>query len=479
MTNNTDDFDQDFTDATVQRPAAAKPTMRGNLTAAWNGSPLFKLFILVVVVGALAAAAIGIFSGGDDKLKANTQVSSAPGVNDVAGAKASPAVVEATMDASQKRAAEAITKGSSALPTPVSGDVSATNPNGEPEESQYDPLAEFRPNVPNEASPQNPQPAEPVETLDTDLLSKMQNQMNGLFEAWHPEGIKVVQVTDPTTVRTDAGVGPLVNKASARTLVSAGTIYYAQLLIEANSDAPGPILAEIMSGPFTGGRAIGSFEITHEYLVLHFTKISYKKKDYPVDAIALDPSTTLGGLVTEKDNRYLTRVLLPSAAAFLEGFGSALNTTSSTTSVTNGVVVVQQSRQGVKDGLYRGLAEGANTVGGFFRDEAQNTKPLIRVAAGTPMGMFFVNSVTDDLNGDGALTNNRVVTPVTGGNSSSTNSALLPVAPADQTGTSSNNSNRGFNNNYNNTYNNGYNNGAARSPLANGGVTIIQNGRVQ
>src|ERR1043166_1840092 len=174
-------------------------------------------------------------------------------------------------------------------------------------------------------------------------------------------------------------------------------MYYGQMLMEANSDAPGPILAEILSGPFTGGRAIGQFEVTRDYLVIHFTKISYRKHDYNADILAVDPNTTLGALVTEKDSRYFSRVVLPTAAAFLEGFGQALSSPHHPRVNGNGdVLVLDQGRQGIQEGLYRGLSESMGTVGGFFREEAAATKPLVRVAVGTPMGLFFVNGVTDD-----------------------------------------------------------------------------------
>lgn len=450
MANNTDDFDSDFTEATVQRAPPQKPTMRGNLKAAWQGSPLFKLFILVVIVGALAAAAIGILSSGADKDMAGMNVRAAPGVSEVAGAKAPPAYVDAVNKASQNRADEAVKKGESALPTPVSGDVTTTTPNSDTEESQYDPLAEFRPTVPQESA-STPAPSDSIaESIDSDLMAKMQTQMNTLFEAWRPDGIKLVQVVDPASLQKNGREGTPVITANDKIIIPAGTINYAQMLIEANSDAPGPVLAEIMSGPLTGARAIGQFEVTREYLILRFTKITYKKKDYACDAVALDPNTTLPGMVTEKDNRYFTRLLLPAAAGFLEGFGSAISSPSNKVVTDSGnVVVFQESKQGVKDGLYRGLSEAANTAGGFFRDEAAATKPLIRVAAGTPMGLFFVNAVTD---GTGSGRGNVIQTPVQThdgtpslGGTTTTESTIRPNIS-----------------------------GSSQSPLANGGVSIIQ-----
>ncbi|MDX1922103.1 MAG: DotG/IcmE/VirB10 family protein [Alphaproteobacteria bacterium] len=409
MTNAPDDFDQDFSEATVQRAPAAKPSMANNLAAAWQGSPLFKMFVLVVIVGALAAAAIAIFSGNEKDIP-GTSVRSAPGLTEAPGAKAPPAYVDAVNDASVKRAEEALQQGKSAIPTPVSGDETKAGLGDQGDESQYDPLAEFRPNTPQDAAPATQQDQTPVETVDSELLSKMQSQMTNLFDSWRPAGIKTIQIQEASAHQTTPVTG--TTTPNAKVIVASGSIYYGELLMEANSDAPGPIVAQILSGPFAGGRAIGAFQVTREYLIIRFTKISYKKKDYAADILAVDPNTTLGALVTEKDNRYFTRVLLPAAAAFLEGFGQALGSPSNSIVSNNGqTVVLQQSKQGVEDGLYRGLAQGATTVGGFFRDEAAATKPLIRVAVGTPMGLFFVNAVTDG-NQNGRASANVIETPI-------------------------------------------------------------------
>jgi len=114
------------------------------------------------------------------------------------------------------------------------------------------------------------------------------------------------------------------SRARSEVLLSAGSIEYAQLLTEANTDVPGPILAQIVTGPFQGARLIGTFEETYNYLTLNFDTVVLDGVDYSVDAVAIDPETTLPGVVTDINRRYFTRVVLPVAAEFIAGFADAL-----------------------------------------------------------------------------------------------------------------------------------------------------------
>src|SRR3546814_12793566 len=48
----------------------------------------------------------------------------------------------------------------------------------------------------------------------------------------------------------------------------AGTIVYANMVSEANSDAPGPVLATVLQGDFAGSTLIGSFQEAESALVI-------------------------------------------------------------------------------------------------------------------------------------------------------------------------------------------------------------------
>lgn len=437
MTDNFEEFEHVDPEQHVD-PIAAPTGVRANLANAWRSQPLFKLFVLMVVVAAVVAVAVSLFSG--DNLKSGAKVAPPPELHQAPGGKSTPYIQEQTEMANQKRVEEAKQSGGSALPTPIGPGTDNNELNALAQKE--DPLNELRAEVENmnrqmqdvkqaqQAPPPAPAPAEP---FDDSLAQAMQRQMTQMLDSWVPKGTKQVAVYDPdllsrerqeekdkeksgglnaslsgggssSGVTLDANGKPVEGAANGgtspvKTIVPAGTVSYAQLLTEANSDVPGPILAQIVSGPLNGARAVGQFTVSEgsDYLVLRFRLANMKGTDYSIDALALDPDTTLGGMATETDQRYMTRLVLPAAAGFLQGFGSALGQGNSSISTNGTTTIIQQSGRSFKEGEYTGLSNAAQTAAQFFQNQANLTKPLVRVAAGTPMGLFFVTTVTDQV----------------------------------------------------------------------------------
>ena len=56
-----------------------------------------------------------------------------------------------------------------------------------------------------------------------------------------------------------------------------GHILYARLISQANSDAPAPIIAEIVQGEMAGSRVLGSFTVANEKLILEFNTLVIEK----------------------------------------------------------------------------------------------------------------------------------------------------------------------------------------------------------
>ena len=188
-----------------------------------------------------------------------------------------------------------------------------------------------------------------------------------------------------------------------KTLLAAATIEYGQLLIEANTDVQGPVLALMASGKLSGSRLLGSFQKTDQYITLNFNQLVTKDgRAIPVQAIALDPDTTLPGMVTEIDHRYFERYILPAAAQFVSGVGSALAETQQQTTQTASSTVTTSKSPDFSEAIAQGIGDSFDGLSQIIQDEGRRTRPMLRIAAGTPIGILFTDAVVDQTNAERA-----------------------------------------------------------------------------
>ena len=101
-------------------------------------------------------------------------------------------------------------------------------------------------------------------------------------------------------------------------------------------------------------------------------------------------------MVTEIDRRYFKRIILPMAAEFVTGFADALSE-SGTTSVyiSDSSVTQSTSDKNSEQEVASGISEAGDKLSDILNDEADNTKPMLRLASGTPMGILFIAPVVD------------------------------------------------------------------------------------
>lgn len=184
-------------------------------------------------------------------------------------------------------------------------------------------------------------------------------------------------------------------------LIEPGEIIYAQLMIEANSDVPSVVMARVMSGHFMGSKILGSFSREEEKIVINFNQIVKDGVSYQVDGVAVDPETSLPGLATEVDRRYFRRVVIPAAVSFIEGVTEAVTDTGTTNivSTTGDTVATETEDLDLEQELLNGLQEASEVVTEILDEENEDVEILVRVAAGTPMGILFTTPVYDTPNG--------------------------------------------------------------------------------
>lgn len=443
MTNNENDVDID-----TQEDFDKEPPKNASLKDTWDNNPLLKIGALVVGIVLIAFIYVK-FIAGEDEI---TNISNTTGADGTLKTKAGGVVddevyrkaIEAD-NAAKKKEAEA--RGGSAMPISIGStqteQLSVPPPTPA---AAADPLAEWRQkaearrlSLENETAPPESEetevapvpmvtPIRPQATmkLDPQAAKQLTEQMRSIISTQAPKNSTRVRITkrdslwvqklradklaeqkrkqqelkdeaafNKTTVNADGTVTVSSDEkiAKEKLIVPAGNIAYAQLLNDLNSDVDGPALAQVMSGPFEGGRAIGDFEKQDEYLTLTFKRIVKDGVSYSINGIALDEDTTLAAHQTDVDHHYFQRIVLPAAAAFLTGYtASVAETGQSTTTTPGGGVATDIPEPDAKESIMEGATQ-ASTVIANILNQGQSREITVYVKRGTTMGILFLDSV--------------------------------------------------------------------------------------
>jgi intracellular multiplication protein IcmE len=391
-------------------------------------NPLMKIG---VVIGAFVVilGAVSLFGGeGEPETISAVMPTVVPTENAPGTEEVSPIMQKALEERNEQRMEDAIRTGSSSIPTPINT-IRETLDVEEKESKAEDPLERWRRiqedrqrkmsgvEVRGGSTVGRGARADAGGAANQDvvqaLAEAMSAQMDAVLSAREPKALSHMTVTskDYLSEQEASGPGGGVEPVSSaggefgaaadddaeelEQLISAGTIEYAQMLTEANSDTPGPILGQIVSGPLRGSRILGTFKVEDELLVLEFNTVVVDGEGLSMEAVALDPKKVTPGMATEVDHRYFRRVILPAAASFLEGMGQAISEAGTTNvTVENGTAIEETEDLDSREELFAGISEATSEVGDLVRDEARDTEILVRVEPGTPMGLLFLQPVT-------------------------------------------------------------------------------------
>ena len=445
--NDPDNLDiEDFSDENAFDDFNSK----GTLGDIWRNNPMVKIG---VILGAFAFIVAGvILFGGKAELPAPSEVVGNADLTEAPGtAEVSESYRQAIEEENTRRIEEALRENESAVPMPVEP-PKGTLPLQIEDAEEEDPLDRWRKMQEERIQQQqilaqDVMPAEPdapkvdTRTPAVNALSQaMSVQMEAVLSNQQIKPARTMQITTIAYLEAlqekerqakEAEYQRLLQQQqlvaqqqalqTQNIIIPAGTIEYGQLLTEANSDVPGPVLVQLASGPLKGARMLGTFQVSEgeDYLTLNFNSIVVDGVSTGTNAVAIDPATTLPGSATEVDNRYLSRIALPAAAAFIEGLAGAISesgrtditinsTTGTSTTATSGDT---DSGQNVASGI----EEAGEEFGDLLEDEADKIKPLVRIAAGTPMGILFVEPViegTQVANPQTQNTNNQNQQPI-------------------------------------------------------------------
>ena len=377
----------------------------------------------------------------------------APEIPSVPGtAPVSPAYLERQAEADRRASEEARQRGGSALPTPVAQSQTTRLPtslslteeqprDAPPERPQRNtPAADVPPPPPvvtRQAVPQPVAQAAPgagqrqmQPQMDGQLMNAMTAQMRQMMGA--PAAPTTVFYTQPTQGEgrggNEFGAGgarqsalqaanapreAALNAALARqsqagsaggdntsrfTPPNPGTILYARLVGRVNSDVPGPVIGEILQGPFTGARLLGNFRFTERGVILQFSSMAVpyreegedKSDTVPIAAVAVDTQHLGTAMATDIDRHVVERVALAFGTAFMSGVGRAIGQGGATVSQGLGYRDTTYPKLDTTQQLWVGAGEAANAVGRVAESIWGNRRTTITVDAGTPFGLLFL-----------------------------------------------------------------------------------------
>jgi intracellular multiplication protein IcmE len=181
--------------------------------------------------------------------------------------------------------------------------------------------------------------------------------------------------------------------AVAEILIPAGRGVYAHPILAVNSDATSPVVLQADSGPIAGDRMIGTFAKQADRLVIHINTVIHQGQNIGVDGVVVAPETMEAGVASDVDQHYLTRFLLPAAAAFVQGLGQAIATTSNTAAVLSpfgGAAYSTHLNLNQQLGVAAGAAAGQI---GAVLNQAAPKSATVSLDANVALGVMFLSNV--------------------------------------------------------------------------------------
>ena len=392
----------------------------GTLGELWNSNPLFKIGTVVGVL-VLVFVLIRVF-GVDSAMKSQeSYVGEARGVTAAPGTEeASPAYIKAIEEKNEQVVEEAQRTGGSALPVPIEPPVGVVSV-PESDAAAEDPLQRWR-RLQEERLQREIQQREVVDVAASgeardaaikELAQVMREQMSSILSRKTTAKMSAMPVTPTSFLKklyesrygkegeeggAGGGEGEFGEEVIQEVLLQAGEIAYAQLMIEANSDAKAPVIAQILSGPFKGSRIIGQFTVEKDLLLLTFGTLIYNEESLDVSAMGVDPKTNLPGMATDVDHHYLQRIVVPAAAAFVEGLTGAIADSGTTNITIDGGTgtTTQTTNENLNSDqeVATGVAEAGKELRDIIKELNEDLETTVRIEAGTPIGILFLEPVT-------------------------------------------------------------------------------------
>ena len=354
----------------------------------------YKRTLILLAIGLTAVAASGavLLLGGDTGSSAANLAPAPPITGAPAGDNESAAYRELVAQKNEQMFESARDSGDSMIATLMSADQGASEPDA------------AEPAGPGALPQLTEQPTEPAgadytgaAVPERQLNETVAGEIEAIMNSWRlqPHNIVVLRAAVGGETRPAEGPGAAsIPAALPERLIQAGARLYASLGLAVNSDYPGAVSARIIGGEFSGATAIGRFNRIQDRVVLEFDQLALPdgRTLDGINAVAVDISAALPSLQGDVDYHFMRNYILPAAARFAVGLGTAAANSGSTIINPVGSVTVNR-RLSTNDQLKAAAAEVGR---GIIQDVFSGKRPpTVTVDPGARFALFFTKDVYD------------------------------------------------------------------------------------
>jgi intracellular multiplication protein IcmE len=168
-----------------------------------------------------------------------------------------------------------------------------------------------------------------------------------------------------------------------------GDILFAVTDTALNSDLPTPVSATVVEGPMKGAKAIGSFRLGGDDMVLEFSRMTAPDgRSMDMEAFAVDPSTAGAAVRSRKDTHFWSRWGSLLAASFIEGLGSAVSKRNTRVYTTRGFAVEEQLGRSMGDAALEALGKAGGKAAGLI-ERGFDRPTTVKVRAGESIAILI------------------------------------------------------------------------------------------
>ncbi len=261
-----------------------------------------------------------------------------------------------------------------------------------------------------------------LQAADTGGVSDSQQQtaytaaINGLFSQWNgrPPATDVILSPPPVPANGTASGSDSSSSAEGQSapiaapsvpndpdpaataqpvIIPVGRGIFAHPIIALSSDQTSPVILQADSGPIAGDRMIGSFSRENDRLIININQIIHNGQSIDCAGFVIAPDTMEAAVASGVNQHYISRFLLPAAAAFVEGLGNAIETTSNQVQVLSPLGGATTSTN-LNFHQQLGVAAGAAAQQiGTTLDQDAPKGPTISLDANVAVGVMFLSDV--------------------------------------------------------------------------------------